>query len=65
MLIAKRHGGSVPKLLESHTPAQRLADFQEEIRFKVLHRSHQAPEVSQRIPAQELGISLGSINAGF
>jgi EPS-associated MarR family transcriptional regulator len=47
------------------SPIQRLAGFQEEIQFEVLRRLHQTPEVSQRILAQELGISLGSINFCF
>jgi len=44
---------------------QRLAGFQEEIQFEVLRRLHQAPQVSQRALAKELGISLGSINFCF
>lgn len=34
----------------------------EQIQFVVLRRLHEAPEVTQRALAQELGISLGSIN---
>ena len=41
---------------------QRPAGFQEEIQFEVLRRLHKTPEVSQRTLANELGISLGSIN---
>lgn len=41
---------------------QRPAGFQEEIQFEVLRRLHKTPEVSQRALANELGISLGSIN---
>ena len=33
--------------------------------MKVLRRLHQTPQVSQRILAKELGISLGSINFCF
>jgi len=47
------------------TPSQKLAGFQEEIQFEVLRRLHQTPEVSQRILAKELGVSLGSINFCF
>jgi len=47
------------------SPTNKLADFQEEIQFKVLRRLHQTPEVSQRFLAKELGISLGSINFCF
>lgn len=46
-------------------PTQRLAGFQEEIQFEVLRRLHQSPDLSQRILAKELGISLGSINFCF
>ena len=42
-----------------------MAGFQEEIQLKVLRRLHQTPQVSQRILAKELGISLGSINFCF
>jgi len=35
------------------------------MQFKVLRRLHQSPEVSQRVLAKELGISLGSINFCF
>jgi EPS-associated MarR family transcriptional regulator len=45
--------------------SQRLAGFQEEIRFEVLRRLEQSPDLSQRILAKELGISLGSINFCF
>jgi len=51
--------------LSTLTPINKLADFQEEIQFKVLRRLHQTPQVSQRILAKELGISLGSINFCF
>jgi EPS-associated MarR family transcriptional regulator len=44
---------------------QRLAGFQEEIQFEVLRRLHQSPDLSQRVLAKELGISLGSINSCF
>lgn len=44
---------------------QRLAGFQEEIQFEVLRRLHQSPDLSQRILAKELSISLGSINFCF
>lgn len=47
------------------SPTQRLAGFQEEIQFEVLRRLHQAPDLSQRALAKELGISLGSINYCF
>ena len=46
-------------------PTQRLAGFQEEIQFEVLRRLGQSPDLSQRILAKELGISLGSINFCF
>jgi len=44
---------------------QRHAGFQEEIQFEVLRRLHQAPDISQRLLAKDLGISLGSINYCF
>lgn len=47
------------------SPSQKLAGFQEEVQFEVLRRLHQTPEISQRILAKELGISLGSINFCF
>jgi len=43
----------------------KVAGFQEEIQLKVLRRLKQTPEVSQRVLAKELGISLGSINFCF
>jgi len=46
-------------------PSHKLAGFQEEIQFEVLRRLHQKPEISQRILAKELRISLGSINFCF
>jgi EPS-associated MarR family transcriptional regulator len=46
-------------------PTQRLAGFQEEIQFEVLRRLGQSPDLSQRILAKELGISVGSINFCF
>lgn len=65
-LIVKRHGGSVPKItLSLISPVQKSAGFEEEIQFEVLRRLHQAPDVSQRTLARELGISLGSINFRF
>ena len=51
--------------MSSPTPINKLAGFQEDIQFEVLRRLHQTPEVSQRILAKELGISLGSINFCF
>ncbi len=42
-----------------------MAGFQEEIQFEVLRRLEQSPDLSQRILAKELGISLGSINFCF
>jgi len=47
------------------SPVKRLAGFQEEIQFEVLRRLHQSPDLSQRVLAKELGISLGSINLCF
>jgi EPS-associated MarR family transcriptional regulator len=47
------------------SPPHKLAGFQQEIQFEVLRRLHQTPEISQRILAKELGISLGSINFCF
>ena len=47
------------------SPSPKLAGFQQEIQFEVLRRLHQTPEISQRILAKELGISLGSINFCF
>ena len=44
---------------------QRLAGFQEEIQLEVLRRLHQSPDLTQRVLAKELGISLGSINYCF
>ncbi len=46
-------------------PTQRFAGFQHEIRFEVLHSLEQGLDLSQRILAKELGISLGSINFCF
>lgn len=43
----------------------RRAEFQEDIQFQVLRRLHDRPDLSQRKLAQELGISLGSINYGL
>lgn len=43
----------------------RSTDFQDEIQFEVLRYLHRTPQVSQRSLAQELGISLGSINFCF
>ena len=42
-----------------------MAGFQEEIRFEVLRRLHQTPEVSQRALAKDLGVGLGTINFCF
>ena len=44
------------------SPLQKLAGFQEEIQFEVLHRLHQTPQVSQRALAKDLGVGLGTIN---
>ena len=46
-------------------PINKVAGFQEEIQLKVLRRLQQTPEISQRVLAKELGISLGSINFCF
>lgn len=46
-------------------PTHLRAGFQEEIQFEVLRRLEQSPDLSQRILAKELGISLGSINFCF
>jgi EPS-associated MarR family transcriptional regulator len=46
-------------------PLQKLAGFQEEIQFEVLRRLHQAPQVSQRALAKDLGVGLGTINFCF
>jgi len=43
----------------------RREKFQEDIQFKVLRRLHENPDLSQRKLANELGISLGSINFCF
>jgi EPS-associated MarR family transcriptional regulator len=43
----------------------RRASLQEDIQFQVLRRLHETPDLSQRILAKELGISLGSINFCF
>ena len=51
--------------LSSISSINKLAGFREEIQLKVLRRLQQTPEVSQRILARELGISLGSINFCF
>ena len=49
-----------------HIPQiNKVAGFQEEIQLKVLRRLQQTPEVSQRVLAKDLGISLGSINFCF
>lgn len=42
-----------------------MAGFQEEIQLEVLRHLYRTPEVSQRILAKEMGISLGSINFCF
>ena len=42
-----------------------MAGFQEEIRFEVLRRLHQTPQVSQRALAKDLGVGLGTINYCF
>jgi EPS-associated MarR family transcriptional regulator len=47
------------------SPNQKLVGFQQEIQLEVLRRLHQSPELSQRVLAKELGISLGSINYCF
>ena len=47
------------------SPTQRRAGFQEVIQFEVLRRLQQSPDLSQRLLARELGISLGSINYCF
>ena len=46
-------------------PINKVAGFQEEIQLKVLRRLQQTPEISQRVLAKDLGISLGSINFCF
>ena len=51
--------------MRSLSTVNKLVGFQEEIQLEVLRRLHQTPEVSQRIIAKELGISLGSINFCF
>lgn len=43
----------------------RRTSHQEDIQFQVLRRLHEAPDLSQRTLARELGISLGSINFCF
>lgn len=43
----------------------RREKFQEDIQFQVLRRLHENPDLSQRKLANELGISLGSINFCF
>ena len=47
------------------SPFQKLAGFQAEIRFEVLRRLHQTPQVSQRALAKDLGVGLGTINFCF
>ena len=47
------------------SPLRKLAGFQEEIRFEVLRRLHQTPQVSQRALAKDLGVGLGTINYCF
>jgi len=42
-----------------------LAGFQEEIKYEVLRRLHQTPQVSQRALAKDLGVGLGTINFCF
>jgi EPS-associated MarR family transcriptional regulator len=42
-----------------------MAGFQEEIQFEVLRRLHQAPQISQRALAKDLGVGLGTINFCF
>ncbi len=46
-------------------PLQKLAGFQEEIKFEVLRRLHLTPQVSQRALAKDLGVGLGTINFCF
>ena len=43
----------------------RRAEFQEDLQFQVLRRLHEAPDLSQRTLAKELGISLGRLNFCF
>lgn len=47
------------------SPIQKSAGFQEEIKFEVLRRLYQTPEVSQRELAKDLGVGLGTINFCF
>lgn len=47
------------------TIVNRRADSQEAIQFQVMRRLHEAPDLSQRTLAKELGISLGSVNYCF
>jgi len=51
--------------LKPITSVNKLGGFQDEIQFQILRRLHQTPEISQRLLAKELGISLGSINFCF
>jgi EPS-associated MarR family transcriptional regulator len=44
------------------TPLKKFVGFQEEIQFEILRRLHQAPQVSQRSLAKDLGVGLGTIN---
>lgn len=46
-------------------PLTRRISLQEDIQFQVLRRLYEAPDVTQRTLAKELGISLGSINFCF
>lgn len=43
----------------------RRTSLQDDIQFQVLRRLHETPDLSQRMLAKELGISLGSINYCF
>jgi EPS-associated MarR family transcriptional regulator len=47
------------------SPTQKWAGFQEEIKFEVLRRLHQTPQVSQRTLSKDLGVGLGTINFCF
>ncbi len=42
-----------------------MAGFQEEIQFEVLRRLYQAPTVSQRALAKDMGVGLSMINFCF
>lgn len=55
----ERRCGSYGSFIVSVTPSEQL---QEDVHFRVLRLLQENPELSQRALAEELGVSLGSVN---